>query len=223
MNKKFLITAGHLGNVRKGKDDVGAVGEPGDAFGGELSPQQERWINLQQLCGMAAAAVADGELDIMFAVPDDHFDPLGLDDRLIVPDVPFTLTGRAELANRLDRCLIELHNNAAAVSQARGAECIVWSGRNRDGSRSEAHKIASSIMGELDGAGLRNRGVKTCADLGRTLTILKKTRHPAVITEVGFLSNIQEATRLDVDLDGFNERAGALIYRGLKQYTREAS
>ena len=220
MNTKFLITAGHLGNVRKGQDDVGAVGKAGDAYGGQLTPQQERWVNLQQLCGMAAAAVADGELDIMFAVPDDHFDPLGLDDRLIVPDVPFTLIARANLANKLGRCLVELHNNAATVEQARGAEAICWGSKNKDGTESEGHKIASAIMGQLSGAGLRNRGVKTCASLGRRLTILQKTKHPAVITEVGFLSNISEAKRLDVDLDGFNERAGALIYRGLKQYTQ---
>ena len=207
---KFLFSVGHLG-----KDTGAQTADVGDVYGGGLAVNQERYINLQQFNGIAAAYLSNPVLDCFFVVAGDGYSALGLRDRLIIEPVPFGLTERATLANDLGASLVEIHNNAAADNRARGAEVIAWS------EKSAGYAMGGAIMKRLESVGIKNRGVKTCAELGRNLTILQKTAKPSIITEIGFISNPSEINDLDVDLDGFNERAGALIYRGLVDYAEQ--
>lgn len=79
---------------------------------------------------------------------------------------------------------ISLHTNASANPSAGGSEALVY----RMGSASA--RLASSILEQLNlSTGLRNRGV--IARPG--LYVLRKTRMPAVLVELGFITNPAEA------------------------------
>jgi len=79
---------------------------------------------------------------------------------------------------------ISLHTNASANPSAGGSEALVY----RLGTTSS--RLASSILEQLNlSTGLRNRGV--IARPG--LYVLRKTRMPAVLVELGFITNPSEA------------------------------
>lgn len=214
----FLITIGHLGK------DVGAV-SPYDSDE-SLLPQQERYINKQQVIGCLIAYLADESKkpNIKFAIPKTNDkneliylaeDLNGNDSCIIEVDGKFNLEDRYNLANNLDRWLIEFHNNATR-SQASGAEIICYN------KRSKGYDLGCYVLQSITKSGfIRNRGVKTQKDINRNLAILTNTVNPAIILEGGFLTNRNEILNLDVDLDGFNDQYGLLVYRGIKKYWKE--
>ena len=79
---------------------------------------------------------------------------------------------------------ISLHTNASSNPAAGGSEALVY----REGST--ASRLARSILEQLNlSTGLRNRGV--IARPG--LYVLRKTRMPSVLVELGFITNPAEA------------------------------
>ena len=205
----FLITVGHLGK------DTGAVSpyDADDATGIKIQ-QEERWVNLQQVLGFMAAYLGDSgkKPDIKLAIPKGVIKNLCLGTALIeVDDDNFSLSDRVKLANNLGRSIIEFHNNSAAF-KAFGAEVICYS------ERSSGFRLGTEIMNTLEKHGMKNRGVKTLAELGRDLTLIKDTAKVAIILEGGFLSDSRDMTNIDVDLDFYNEQYGVLIYQALKKF-----
>jgi N-acetylmuramoyl-L-alanine amidase len=190
-----------------------------------MPEQEERWINTQQVIGMLCAYLADTgpKPDIKFAVPTGQFERLVPETQgdagcIIEVGDSFSLTARYKLANSLGRWLIEFHNNSAPFT-ASGAEVIAYS------KSSGGYGLGESVMRELKGAGMKDRGVKTMKELGRELTLLKKTAKPCIILEGGFLSSGKDMKGLDVDLDSYNEQYGVLVYRAVKSFwmARQAS
>ena len=79
---------------------------------------------------------------------------------------------------------ISLHTNASENSSASGSEAFVY---RRD---SDAEELAENILTQLNLAtGLRNRGVM----VRPSLYVLRKTRMPATLVELGFISNTGDA------------------------------
>ena len=79
---------------------------------------------------------------------------------------------------------ISLHTNASANPSAGGSEALVY----RNGT--VAARLASSILEQLNlSTGLRNRGVVARPGL----YVLRKTNMPAVLVELGFITNPAEA------------------------------
>lgn len=75
---------------------------------------------------------------------------------------------------------ISLHTNASDISSASGSEAFVY---RRD---STAEALAENILTQLNYAtGLRNRGVMARPGL----YVLRKTKMPATLVELGFISN----------------------------------
>lgn len=75
---------------------------------------------------------------------------------------------------------ISLHTNASDVTSASGSEAFVY---RRD---SDAEYLAENILTQLNYAtGLQNRGVMVRPGL----YVLKKTRMPATLVELGFITN----------------------------------
>jgi N-acetylmuramoyl-L-alanine amidase len=98
------------------------------------------------------------------------------------------------------------HNNTAANSTASGSEALVYS---LDSEVSTA--VAEDILTELNReTGLRNRGVIERPGL----YVLRRTNMPAVLVEMGFISNPEEA-----ELMANSPNLFALgIYRGILNY-----
>ena len=79
---------------------------------------------------------------------------------------------------------ISLHANASNLPQASGSEAFVYS------TTSSAYPLAEDILtGLSDATGLANRGVFPRP----TLYVLRKTQMPALLLEVGFITNIGDA------------------------------
>lgn len=100
---------------------------------------------------------------------------------------------------------ISLHTNASENSRASGSEAYAFS-RN-----SPAFVLGEDILAALTAAtGLRNRGMAVRTNL----YVLRRTRMPAVLVELGFITNPGDAelmsSRPDLFADG--------IYRGLRDY-----
>ena len=101
---------------------------------------------------------------------------------------------------------ISLHTNAAANPNASGVEALIYSKTSP-----VALGLAEDILYQLTlVTGLRNRGVIERPGL----YVLRRTKMPAVLVEMGFISN-----STDADLMANSPRLFALgIYRGILEY-----
>ena len=103
-------------------------------------------------------------------------------------DSELTLKKRCDIANQT-RCdlFISIHLNSSDNTSANGIETL------RFGSSSN-EKLANQVQKALiKWTKARDRGVKVRNDL----YVLKYTRMPAILVEVGFISNKEEALRLN--------------------------
>lgn len=124
-------------------------------------------------------------------------------------DIFVSLNERADCANREGAdFFISLHCNAAGTSQAHGAETFHFPGS------SQGAKLAGSIQRELVvQTGVRDRGTKTA-----NFAVLKGTQMPAVLVELGFISNPEEEQWLG-DIDNQVLLAQA-IAKGIRHYIK---
>ncbi len=101
---------------------------------------------------------------------------------------------------------ISLHTNAAVQSAATGSEAFVFY------KPSVAASLAEDILREMSNyTGLRNRGV-----FARTnLYVLRRTAMPAVLVELGFITNPSDAALMS----GSPELFARGIYEGILDYT----
>ena len=100
---------------------------------------------------------------------------------------------------------ISIHTNAAESPAATGSEQLVYR------TRGVAYDLALSIAAQMaNTTGLRNRGV--IARPG--LYVLRRTAMPAVLSEIGFITNPGDAALMDTRPDLFAQG----IYRGLLDY-----
>jgi N-acetylmuramoyl-L-alanine amidase len=101
---------------------------------------------------------------------------------------------------------ISLHTNASTSPAANGSEALVYSSPSRSAS------LAEDILEGLNEAtGLRNRGVKVRSGL----YVLRKTQMPAVLVELAFISNPEEAALMRDRPELFARG----IYDGIVEYT----
>lgn len=101
---------------------------------------------------------------------------------------------------------ISLHTNAAVNPRASGSEALIYSRASR-----VAFALATDILEELNlVTGLRNRGVIERPGL----YVLRRTDMPAVLVEMGFISNPEDAELMAYSPQLFAEG----IYRGILEY-----
>jgi N-acetylmuramoyl-L-alanine amidase len=117
-----------------------------------------------------------------------------------------SLAARVNEANRWGAdYFISLHTNAASSPSATGTEAYAYA-RN-----TPAFRFGADILENLSQAtGLRNRGMQARPGL----YVLKKTRMPAVLVELGFITNPRDAALMRDEPGLFAEG----IYRGIKEY-----
>jgi N-acetylmuramoyl-L-alanine amidase len=102
---------------------------------------------------------------------------------------------------------VSLHTNASVNPIANGSECLIYSNL-----AIEARALAVDILDQLTLiTGLRNRGIVERPGL----YVLRRTRMPAVVVEMGFITNPTDAQLMATSPDLF-----ALgIYRGIVRYS----
>lgn len=115
------------------------------------------------------------------------------------------LTARAQAANSFGAdAFISVHLNSAENRAAQGTEVLVYSKSGR------ANTLAENILAPfLKATGFKDRGVKERPDL----TVLAKTKMPAVLVETGFISNNEEAQKLF--LPDYQIKMADAIYEGV--------
>ena len=118
-----------------------------------------------------------------------------------------SLAARVNEANRWGAdYFISLHTNAAASPSATGTEAYAYA------RGTPAFRLGEDILQNLSSVtGLRNRGMQARPGL----YVLRKTQMPAVLVELGFITNPRDATLMRDDPGVFAEG----IYRGIKEYT----
>lgn len=103
---------------------------------------------------------------------------------------------------------ISLHTNASAIESATGSEALVYTDPSR------AATLAENILTRLNfQTGLPNRGVKERPEL----YILRRTAMPAVLVELGFITNPYDASLMVNDPQSFavGVANGILAYLGM--------
>ena len=118
-----------------------------------------------------------------------------------------SLSARVNDANRWGAdYFISLHTNAASSPSASGAEAYAYARNTR------AFNLGEDILSNLTAVtGLRNRGMQARPGL----YVLRKTQMPAVLVELGFITNPGDAALMRDAPDLFAEG----IYRGILEYT----
>jgi len=119
------------------------------------------------------------------------------------------LRNRAAMANNWGAdYFISIHTNSSQNPQASGVEAYVY----RLGGTSErlAESIVDSVSEEL---GSRNRGV-----MQANFAVLRRTNMPAVLVELGYLTNYTEA--LNLNSPAWQRAVARAIFNGINNYLR---
>ena len=100
---------------------------------------------------------------------------------------------------------ISIHTNASDLPEATGVEAFAYT------SPSRAFSLGQDIVRELSReTGLRDRGMKVRPGL----YVLRRTNMPAVLVEIGFITNPSDAALMDSDPARFARG----IYNGILDY-----
>ena len=129
------------------------------------------------------------------------------EDTLLGTTNASSVTARVNQANLWGADIfVSLHTNASSNPSANGIEVLIY-----DRSADDAYRLAEDILAELVSVtGLRNRGIVERPGL----YVLRKTRMPAVLVEMGFITN-----PVDAELMVNSPELFALgIYRGILDY-----
>ena len=140
-------------------------------------------------------------------------------------DTYVDLTDRSRAANASESDIfVSIHINASGSSAAQGIETYYYQAYAEYPSRinatyhanptrlSMSDTLANAIQSSLINAtGAQNQGVKR-----QTFAVLRETTAPAVLLELGFLSNPQEAARLNTS--AYQETLANAIVAGIKRY-----
>ena len=145
-------------------------------------------------------------------------------------DTYVDLTDRSRAANASESDIfVSIHINASGSSAAQGIETYYYQSYAEYPSRinatyhanptrlSMSDTLANAIQSSLINAtGAQNQGVKR-----QTFAVLRETTAPAVLLELGFLSNPQEAARLNTS--AYQETLANAIVAGIKSYYEKES
>ncbi len=125
-------------------------------------------------------------------------------DENVLDDKNSDLRSRAQTANNWGAdYFISIHTNSSERTDAQGVEAYVY----RLGGTSErlAQSIVDSVSEDL---GSRNRGV-----MRANFAVLRRTNMPAVLVELGYLTNPTEA--LNLNSPAWQRAVAASIFRGI--------
>jgi N-acetylmuramoyl-L-alanine amidase len=119
------------------------------------------------------------------------------------------LEERAEIGNRRKAALfVSIHADSAPSSSARGFTIYVAAGAS-----AQSYQAAHAINQAMEKTGMNNRGIRE-----EDFRVLMKSKGPAVLIELGYLSNPQDAARLADDR--YRDRLAQAIASGIQAYLK---
>ncbi len=127
-------------------------------------------------------------------------------DEILGTSTATSLAARVNAANDWNAdAFISLHANASTITSASGSEAFVYQ------LGTPAEELAQNVLiGLSDATGLANRGVFARP----TLYVLRKTKMPALLLEIGFITNSSDA-QLMAENPNLIARG---IYNGILRY-----
>lgn len=183
---KIALDFGHGGK------DPGAVDDYGDD---KLYPDYyyTEESELVRRIGLRLASRLLDRYDVLLTRPNDDY---------------VELEDRAVMANRYEADLfISLHTNASANTRANGVEMFHYPGSD------EGLRLSKELNLRLvERCKVNNRGIKTKEDL----IVLKYTSMPAVLLELGFITNPIEEEKLHNNR--YQTQLIEGIYEGVQRY-----
>ena len=100
---------------------------------------------------------------------------------------------------------ISIHTNASSIPSATGVEAFVYE------ADSPAFRLGEDMMASLsDATGLQDRGTKVRPGL----YVLRRTAMPAILTEIGFITNPSDAALMNNNPELFAQG----LYNGILEY-----
>lgn len=168
--------------------------------GAEGNGLQEQNITYRVGQELASLLRANGNFEVRLSRP--------------TPQTSLGISNTTSLRARVDEAnawgadyFISIHTNASVNADATGSEDFVYS------APSSAFSLGEDIVDNISLiTGLRNRGTKVRPGL----YVLRKTAMPAVLVELGFISNPGDAELMDTRPDLFARG----IYDGILEYLR---
>ena len=122
-----------------------------------------------------------------------------------VPAMPAACSSGSAWPTPGRRLFVSIHCNSIQTPAINGSEVYVYQ------TYTQAYWLAQHILNSLVAqAGTRDNGVR----LNPSLYVLRRTAMPAVLVELGYLSNTEDARKLRDDQPGFARG----IYYGLLSY-----
>lgn len=98
---------------------------------------------------------------------------------------------------------ISFHRNASLTGKARGAETFVYTNPSE-----KAVDLACNIQEALRDIGFINRGVKEA-----TFYVLRKTKSPALLIELGFMDNAEDNKLFDDNIEKIVSKLSKIILK----------
>lgn len=126
-------------------------------------------------------------------------------------DTNVGLSQRAEMANRLNAdMLVSIHNNASLTKSVTGTMTLYYPYSTAYKNNLSSKALAGIIQNEAaKSLGSRNIGIIQRTDL----TVLRVAKVPAVLVEVGYMSNSNELNKLKTD--AYRQKAAEAIKNGI--------
>lgn len=170
--------------------------------------------------GFNAGAEGNGlrEQDVNFAVGIELYDLLQADDRFEVrlsrptPESVLGTSNSTSLAERVNAAnswpadyFISIHSNASTNPAANGSEVYVY----REGGA--AYELAEDVLENMvEAVGTKDNEVR----INPSLYVLRRTQMPAILVELGYITNAADAEKLRNNQPEFARG----IYNGILEY-----
>ncbi len=176
--------------------DPGHGGKDSGAISPFSSSIQEKDINLR-VANFTAEALKAAGVTVVMTRPGDTF-----------PE----LEARPEMANRRKvDVFVSLHSNSAENASARGTGVYVHLTAS-----TQSTSLANSILRSLAESGITAHNSQP---IHKSLAVLRLNERPAVLVEMGFMTNRQEVAQL-VDKD-YQQRFAKALAAGIADYLRK--
>ncbi|MFT9849655.1 N-acetylmuramoyl-L-alanine amidase [Aneurinibacillus sp. REN35] len=174
------------------------AGHGGKDFGASGNGLSEKNLTLAMAQRIADNLRSDEKFEVVVTRDSD------VEQRLMQQGVKQELAEKVKIANDSNADLfLSVHINSATAS-AKGTETFYYS--------SKSQSYASVIHKKLvQATGFTDRGAKA-----RNLYVTRNTRMPAVLIEIGFISNPTEAK--EMAKEAFQQRVADAVYEGIKEY-----